>query len=280
MITYKSLSSDLRSLGEEKSLTYAEMNPFPHISIDEFFDAEVLEKVLAEVNVVDLARSTGKFLNQKTDHNKFTFEPEAVGEQTNRLVTFLNSGPFIQYIEKLTGIDNLIADPANYGGGLHSIENGGFLEVHSDFNHHKKYYLERRVNLLLYLNKDWKEEYNGALELWHSETKTKSLEIHPLFNRCVIFSTTKQSLHGHPVPLATPPGVARRSIALYYYTNTWDKNSDEYNNTIYYLSQNNKVKRKPARVARDLILDLTPPILRKAVRTVRRAIRGEKLTEL
>src|SRR5262249_25503622 len=93
----------------------------------------------------------------------------------------------------------------------------------------------------------------------------------------VVFSTTKESLHGHPVPLATPPGVARKSIALYYYTNTWNPAEQEYHNTIYYISQNNRSHRKFSRVARDIVLDLIPPILRKGARAIRRAVKGEKL---
>ena len=280
MINYRSNIASLRALGEQQNLAYAANQPFPHTSIDNFFDESTLDEVTAEVDAVDKAKATGSFLNKKTDHNKFTFEPEDVGVRTNRLVNFLNSGPFLAYIEKLTGISNLIADPSYFGGGLHLIENGGFLEVHADFNHLKRYNLERRINLLLYLNKDWKPEFRGELELWDSKSRTMSKDIAPIFNRCVIFSTTKESLHGHPVPLATPPGKSRRSIALYYYTNTWQPTVQDSHNTLYFISRNNEVKRKPSRVVRDFILDFIPPIVRKSARAIKRSIKGEKLTKL
>jgi hypothetical protein len=173
----------------------------------------------------------------------------------------------------------LIADPSFFGGGLHWIENGGYLEIHADFNHLRKYNLARRINLLLYLNKDWKDEYNGQLELWDRATMTKGKAVAPLFNRAVIFSTVKEALHGHPTPLAAPPGLARRSLALYYYTNTWDA-SVQAHTTLYYISQKHKVRIRVSRIVRGLILDLIPPIFRKAVRAIKRAIKGEKLVEL
>src|SRR6267378_1567577 len=166
MISYQSDRQSLIELGDNQHQVYATNEPFSHIVIDEFLDRE-------------------------TDHNKFAFFPDVVGPNTARLAQYLNSGPFLAYLEKLTGIPNLIADPSYFGGGVHWIENGGYLEVHADFNHLKKYNLERRINLLLYLNKDWKDEYAGDLELWDRPTMTKRKTVAPLFNRTVIFSTVK-----------------------------------------------------------------------------------------
>ena len=279
MISYQSGRESLIELGEQRHQAYSSNLPFPHIVIDDFFDSQTLRSVLAEVNAIDRSRRYAKFVDRKTDHNKFAYFPEVVGPETSRLVNFLNSGPFLSSMEKLTGIENLIADPSYFGGGVHWIENGGFLEVHADFNHLKKYNLERRINLLVYLNKNWKDEYQGQLELWDRKTMTKAKSIAPIFNRCVVFSTTKESLHGHPAPLATPPGVARRSLALYYYTNTWDP-AVQAHTTLYYISQPHKVKLRVLRIVRGFILDLIPPIFRKSFRAVKRLIKGEKLTEL
>jgi len=78
--------------------------------------------------------------------------------------------------------------------------------------------LRRRMNVIIYLNRDWQEEYNGALELWSRDMTHAVKRITPLWNRCVIFNTDADSWHGHPDPLAAPEGVFRRSVALYYYT--------------------------------------------------------------
>jgi hypothetical protein len=279
MINYQTDRSSLIALGENEHEAYVANAPFSHIVIDEFFAPEAMDEVLAEVDAVDRSKRYAKFLDRETGHNKFAFFPDAVGPKTARLAQCLNSGPFLAYLEKLTGIPNLIADPSYFGGGVHWIDNGGYLEVHADFNHLKKYNLARRINLLLYLNKDWKDEYNGHLELWDRPTMTKCKTVAPLFNRAVIFSTVKEALHGHPTPLSAPPGVARRSLALYYYTNTWEP-AVQAHTTLYYISQKHKVRIRVSRIVRGLILDLIPPVFRKTVRAIKRAIKGEKLTEL
>jgi hypothetical protein len=275
MIDYQTDRESLIELGEREHEDYIGNDPFSHIVIDDFFDSKALAEVMAEVDAIDRSKRYAKFLDRETDHNKFAFFPDVVGPDTARLAQYLNSGPFLAYLEKLTGIPNLIADPSYFGGGVHWIENGGYLEIHADFNHLKKYNLERRINLLLYLNQDWKDEYHGELELWDRETMTKRKEVAPVFNRAVIFSTVKEALHGHPTPLNVPEGAARRSLALYYYTNTWEP-SVQAHSTLWHVSQKHKVKMKPSRIVRNFIQDLIPPIFKKAERAIKHALKGEK----
>jgi hypothetical protein len=139
----------LIELGEKQHQVYAANEPFSHIVIDDFFDSKALVEVLAEVDTVDRSKRYAKFLDRETDHNKFAFFPDVVGPNTARLAQCLNSGPFLAYLEKLTGIPNLIADPSYFGGGVHWIENGGYLEVQSGAAHQSaalfKQGLERRV---------------------------------------------------------------------------------------------------------------------------------------
>src|ERR1700722_13199196 len=279
MINYTSDHGTLAKIGEESRALYAGNKPWPHLVIDDFFDPEYLERVRQEAAAIDRAKRYAKFLDRKTDHNKFAFLPDVVGPETARLVNFLNSGAFLKYLEELTGVSGLLADPSYFGGGLHKILAGGFLEIHADFNHLKLYDLERRLNLLLYLNKDWQNSYQGDLEMWDRASMTRVTAVAPVFNRCVIFSTTAESLHGHPVPLATPPGMERMSIALYYYTNSWEPVGKEHS-TLYYISQNNKVRVRIDRIVKTLIQDLTPPIFRKTIRALKRRARGEKTIEV
>ncbi len=96
---------------------------------------------------------------------------------------------------------------------------GGFLKVHADFNWHPKLKLDRRLNVLIYLNRDWKDEYGGALELWDRSMTGPEKSVLPVFNRTVVFSTTDFSYHGHPHPLACPEATTRKSVSLYYYSN-------------------------------------------------------------
>jgi hypothetical protein len=208
----------------EGHTAYVEGVPFPHIAFDNFVDTEVVDAVLegfpspsADINWRQLV-ATG-IDGEKVQFNKqgmpHLFKIPAVPRQ---LIWELNSSTFIRCLEKLTGINNLIPDPSLRGGGLHQILPGGVLGVHADFTHHADYNLERRVNLLLYLNKDWQDEYEGHLELWNADASRCIKRIRPLAGRCVIFNTDADSFHGHPRPLNCPEGMSRKSIAIYYYT--------------------------------------------------------------
>lgn len=119
----------------------------------------------------------------------------------------------IEQIENITGIYGLICDPERFGAGLHCIPTGGFLNMHVDFNKHPMGW-HRRVNVLIYLNEDWKPEWKGQLQLGMDNP----ILIDPIAGRCVIFETTDDSWHGHPEPLQCPPDRQRRSLALYFYT--------------------------------------------------------------
>ena len=141
------------------------------------------------------------------------------GSATRALLYQLNSSVFIDFLETLTGIRGLIPDPHFWGGGVHQIVRGGFLKVHTDFNRHPRLKLDRRLNLLLYLNPEWQEEWGGHLELWDRGMAKCGKRILPIFGRCVVFSTTDFSNHGHPDPLNCPEGMTRKSLALYYYSN-------------------------------------------------------------
>lgn len=201
---------NLNFLGRLKS-TYKIASPFPHIVINDACDPQKLNNVLEFFPDNGFFKYDNVFENKKAqnDITKLNYPVKS-------LLAELNGSAFVSFLEELTGIDGIIPDPHYRGGGCHEIESGGRLAIHSDFNYHPKLNLERAVNVLLYLNKDWKSEYGGELELWNFE-KTKQAAISPLFNRMVIFNSTDESLHGHPEPLKTPEGITRKSIAVYYY---------------------------------------------------------------
>lgn len=196
---------------------YAQAKPFPHIVIDNFLPEALLNTALSEfpqVDSIDWQR-----FNSSAEKKNASRDELQMSETIRILLYQLNSSTFIKFLETLTGIDGLIPDPHFVGGGLHQIERGGFLKMHVDFNKHKTLKLDRRLNLLIYLNKDWQEEYGGNLELWDQNMTQCEKKIMPIFNRCVIFSTTDFSYHGHPNPLTCPEGQTRKSLALYYYSN-------------------------------------------------------------
>lgn len=211
-------SQRLHELASQYAETYKSNNPFPHIKIDNVFPEEVLNGILEDFPNVDSEAWNYK----RVDENEIKMASNLEKFWSDRTVEFfryLNSQEFLAFLTEMTGIENLIPDPEYFGGGLHQIVKGGMLKVHADFNKHPKNKLDRRINVLVYLNKDWKDEWNGCLELWDTSMQHCVHKISPLFNRMVIFSTTTTSYHGHPDFLKTPEGISRRSIAMYYYTN-------------------------------------------------------------
>ena len=197
--------------------SYAGAKPFPHVVFDNFFDPTLLDLVLAEFP------KPGEIEWQRFDNQqeiKLASASEAsFGPMTRLLLYHLNSITFLEFLSSVTGIANLISDPRFDGGGLHQIKRGGKLAIHADFNNHPFYNLDRRLNALLYLNKDWREEYGGHLELWNRDMTRSEARILPLFNRFMVFGTTDFTYHGHPEPLQCPAGMTRKSLALYYFSN-------------------------------------------------------------
>ncbi|MEO1135729.1 MAG: 2OG-Fe(II) oxygenase [Pseudomonadota bacterium] len=210
----------VKNLGCELAQAYASGDPFPNIAIDDFLPEPLINLCLEKFP--DAPDPDSQSFDRNQERLKTSYHPDHMEPALRRLFYAFNSRPFIRVVENITGIKGLIPDPYFLGGGFHEIGNGGHLSMHADFNHHKPLDLERRVNVLIYLNQDWKPEYGGQLELWTSDMKERVQSYLPLANRCVMFTTTQHSMHGNPQPVAHPNGVTRKSIALYYYTATWD----------------------------------------------------------
>jgi Rps23 Pro-64 3,4-dihydroxylase Tpa1-like proline 4-hydroxylase len=264
-------TAELLQLGKQKHDEYINADPFPHIYFDNFFNEEMLSKAVEEFP--DLKNKPAIKYNDADQVKLASSDEERFGEVTKSLMHFLNSAPFLDFLSAVTGIENLIPDPYFVGGGHHQILPGGFLKMHADFNKHPKNKLDRRLNVLIYLNKDWEESYGGHFQLWDKEMKECKAKILPLFNRLAMFTTTDFSYHGHPDPLTCPPDRSRRSIALYYYTNgrpaSEINQSMEEHNTLfkYRKGADNSTKRKQAfSKLMELVL---PPIFFKVLHKIR-----------
>ena len=209
---------DLKKDANDRKSKYILANSFPHTIIDNFFEEEILNTILEEFPK-DIDKN-GENYNNKAE-KKFTLNDiSKLSKTTVEFINFLNSSIFIKYLQDLTGINEiLIPDPYLIGGGLHELRNDGFLNIHADFNRHPKMKLDRRLNILIYLNKDWKNEYGGQLQLWDKNMKKCEQNIVPTFNRMVIFSTTDSSYHGNPIKVCHSKLISRKSIAMYYYSN-------------------------------------------------------------
>lgn len=211
--------SNLKKLSSEKKDDYLNAKPFPHIYLDNFFNSNYLENILNDFPDLSKSEYTDKMIT-KNEKKIATTSPKVFSDNINNFISFLNSFKFLNFLQNLTGIkEHLIPDPYFWGGGLHEIKKDGFLKIHADFNVHPLLRLNRRINILVYLNKKWQEDWGGHLELWNSKMNKCEFKILPIFNRVVIFNTTDFSYHGHPEPLNCPSNLSRKSIALYYYTN-------------------------------------------------------------
>lgn len=193
--------------------------PFPHIFVDGLFPETFIDALLDEFppsndpiwEVTQVASIQVKLrTNWKTEAD---MRPSA-----RTLIHFLNSGSFLNRVAKLTGVDKLISDPYLTGGGLNCILPGGVLDVHADGNWHDAMGVHRRLNAILYLNRDWNPEWGGDFEMWDRDLSGCVAKVAPIANRLLIFETHDFTYHGHPHPLACPEGESRKSAIVYYYT--------------------------------------------------------------
>jgi Rps23 Pro-64 3,4-dihydroxylase Tpa1-like proline 4-hydroxylase len=263
--------SAIRNKGRELSEAYNAAEPFPHTVIDDFLPPSILELCLAEFPDQLGAEDVGYDRDQ--ERLKSQFNPDSLTDHARTLFYSFNSKPFIHLLENITGIKGLIPDPYFLGAGFHRIGEGGHLSIHADFNHHKPMDLERRINVLIYLNKDWSDDYGGQLELWDTQMKGMVRSVSPDFNRCVIFNTTSFSYHGNPHPVHHPQGVSRKSIALYYYTSTWSALKREH--TTQFRPRPGQGDKVDTEVhVSELLQDITPPILRRGLAKLARSLRN------
>jgi 2OG-Fe(II) oxygenase superfamily len=250
----------MKQLAASAHTSYIGAVPFPHIIFDDFFDPELLELVLAEFPKPGAIR--WQTFDNEREIKLASAAESSFGPATRLLLYHLNSITFLEFLSAVTGIANLIPDPSFDGGGLHQIVRGGKLAIHADFNRHGSYNLDRRLNVLLYLNKDWREEYGGHLQLWNRDMTRCEAKLLPLFNRLMIFGTTDFTYHGHPDPLQCPEGMTRKSLALYYFSNgrPAEEISTEHS-TLFRARHHGEFKPSPGQRLRNLARDLLPPVI-------------------
>ncbi len=201
---------------EQLKQSYMTAKPYPHLVIDDLFEPELLDRLLDEFP----KPRNRDWLVWDTEHELKTTSRGIDGLPifTQLFCLWLNSRDFIGTIESIVGIDNLVGDPAFHGAGLHEMYRHGWLEMHVDYTKHFSLPLMRRINILIYLNRDWDESWGGELVLQDPQNPQNKVSYVPNFNRTIIFPTTSKTFHGVPTPLSCPLDRSRKLLSIYYWT--------------------------------------------------------------
>lgn len=195
------------------------VKPFKHIIIDDAFDSELAELVHSSFPNLDEecwehTDTPGIEVKSRTNWQSEFDIPDEI----NAAIRVLNSALILKSMSRALDIPKLMPDPYFTGGGLNVTQSGGLLDIHVDGNYHDASGMNRRVNVLLYLNKGWQESWGGQFGIYGDEGKKLVKAVNPIFNRLVIFDTHDKSFHGLPQPITCPNTETRKSIILYYYT--------------------------------------------------------------
>lgn len=188
--------------------------PCRHLVLDDFFEQGIADQLYENFPPMDSLNVKRKSLNENKaeDYHFERWHPSFAQVRDT-----VNSEAFYEWIRRVTGIDGLVTTQDSLGSGVHQGADKSFVDVHVDVNMNPEAGLWRRVNLLVYLNKEWKEEYGGHLEIWDKEMKTMHHKILPKHNRAVIFYTDDNSPHG-VTKVNVPEGETRKSFYTYFYT--------------------------------------------------------------
>jgi len=201
--------------------SYETAKPFRHVCLEGFLEPSMAERLLAEFPAFDARHAMSEM--GKTGGKAVVTDLAGIGPAYREFYEYMRSRQFLDAMSGMLGIPDLLFDPAMYGGGTHENLNGQELDPHIDFNYDPVRRLHRRLNLLIYLNKEWDPAWGGGIELhsnprdWeHDEVKTFNCS----FNRGVIFETNEHSWHGFP-RIELPEGkhqLSRKCISVYLYT--------------------------------------------------------------
>jgi hypothetical protein len=210
------------SVVEELCQQFQTADPFPWLVLEDFLTENFVLQLITDFPQPgpDYAKyclgDDGKLGPNYANPNPQEFPPAF-----QLLDSLISSDEFVTLLSKLTGIPDLEYDPDYFGGGIRESQSQVFLPPHIDFNHHPRTVAHRRLNLLVYLNEDWMEEWGGAIQV-HKDprvhrTDSMVASFAPVLNRCFVFETSERSWHGFN-RLVPPPGRSRRAFTVYYYT--------------------------------------------------------------
>lgn len=233
--------------------------PYKHIHVDNFLSSEFANHLYTNFPGLDKMTRTYTGLNEnKSEGSGFDIFDPAFTE----LRAALNTPEFYKAVSQITSIDDLFSVDDALGMGVHQGGNGSYLDIHIDFNIHHKENIHRRVNLLIFLNKKWKEEYGGKIELWNADVSKLEQAYLPSFNRMVMFETNEISYHGYG-KINVPEGETRKSFYGYYYT-TLREDARGYHDTIFKARPEEGIMKKVKTDVKETLKNTAKRILKKA----------------
>jgi Rps23 Pro-64 3,4-dihydroxylase Tpa1-like proline 4-hydroxylase len=250
---------------EDLRSAYRTAKPFPHLVMDDVFAEDMLESLLPEID--GMQRDQWNTIEQDSRERTLRMRSAlAIGPAGERFLNVVHSASFLYLLSEITGIPALLPDPYLQGGGYAAMRRGDYFHVHSDRSTAFSTGLTRRLAMIVFLNKDWKPEYHGQLELWNPDAKKCNVLIDPLFNKTALFEVAFPNYHGVPVPLACPADRSRQSFILYYHTVGIDGKSVKPHASIF-APRSHGTNRL---TLRSLLRDVTPPLLTRALRKLTR----------
>ncbi len=214
---------------QELASDFQNGNPYKHIVMDNFLKEDIATILYEKFPSKEMLSRHYNGLNENKSEgsNFFAFHP-VFGQVRKDLM----SPEFAKWVEGVTGIKIVFFTYDNLGTGLHQGGDGSFLDIHVDFSIHHIKNVYRRLNLLIYLNKNWKPEYGGSMEMWNADMSKIVKAVSPDFNRALIFETNDISYHGYS-KITLPPGVSRKSFYTYFYTNEPANEKVKYHDTVF-----------------------------------------------
>ena len=210
--------SDILQL-EQWKMSFNDAKPFRFLIIDDFFETSFAQKLANSFPSLEEMNVNYKGINErKSEHSDFNKLPLIFSE----LKQVISSTELTCAIETITQVQNLELINDRYGYGLHQGGKNSFLDIHVDYNLHPIERKQRRLNLILFLNPEWRQDWGGSLELWNKNVSVCEQSILPIFNRCVLFECNEYSFHGYS-QIDCPPHITRKSFYQYYFTKPGDK---------------------------------------------------------
>jgi len=203
--------------------------PYKHIVLDNFLNPEFADSLYNNFPSIEKLHKHYKGLNEnKSEGSNFEDFDPVFSQVRGEVMT----DEFAKWMAEITGINGVFVTEDKLGTGLHQGGDGSFLDIHVDFSIHHVKNVHRRLNMLIYLNKNWKEEYGGGMEMWNADMTKMEKMVMPVLNRCLIFETNQISYHGYS-KINIPEGETRKSFYTYFYTPLEEDEKVKYHDTIF-----------------------------------------------